>query len=263
MNFDLERLQKIVRTAGDGLRQAVLAPEDVMAKAGHQNFATLYDQKTQDFLEAEFALAWPDFRFIAEEQEVHQGIGEGPCFIVDPIDGTSNFIHSVPISAISVAVVMDGKVRVGVVYNPFMNEMYWAEEGRGAWLNGKHLICPDLPMELSLFCVGMSPYYAELMPQTLRLMAEVQKRVTDLRRFGAASLDLCYIASGRQGGFCEWRLQPWDFAAGQLIAREAGAIVTTMDGEEAPLDKATSLLAAGPRIYKTFREEIDLATLVD
>lgn len=262
MISDIAKLKEIVLAAGGLLEGARLDQAAVSSKAGHQNFVTVYDKKVQNFLEQKLGEAYPDCLFIAEEQEEREEAGLRPCFIVDPIDGTSNFIHGVPIYAISVAFVSEGRVRQGVVYNPVSRELYWAEEGKGAWLGEERLNCPNQPLALSLFCVGMSPYYAELLPATLALMAKLQPAVTDLRRLGAAALDLCYIAAGRQGGFCEWRLQPWDYAAGMLIAREAGARVTLIDSEELPpLNRPSSLLACGPQAYDEFRKLVNIPAL--
>ncbi len=256
--MEIEKLKAIVTEAGRLIEDVHLEPGEVITKEGHSNFVTLYDKKVQDYLEKALKEAYPSYRFIAEEQEAHEKVKDEPCFIVDPIDGTSNFIHGLPFFAISVAAVSEGRVRSGVVYNPVSKELYWAEEGKGAYLGNKRLRCPDNGLALNLFCVGMSPYYAELLPATLELMAKIQPQVTDLRRIGAAALDLCFIASGRQGGFCEWRLQPWDYAAGMLIAREAGALVTTLDGEALPLDRPSDILACSPKAYREFRTLIDI-----
>lgn len=261
MLTDIEKLKAIVKEAGEIIRHAALDKNSVTSKEGHRNFVTTYDKKVQDFLEKRLLETWPGFGFVAEEQDTPETVGERPCFIVDPIDGTANFIHGLNLSAISVGVAEGGRTRQGVVYNPFLEELFWAEEGKGAWFNGKRLTCPDETLGLSLFCVGMSPYYDELLPATLELMGKIQPLVTDLRRLGAASIDLCYIACGRQGGFCEWRLQPWDYAAGMLIATEAGAIVTDMDGSPLRLDGSSTILAAGPKAYAEFREKIDIKAI--
>lgn len=261
MALDTEKLKAIVKEAGLLIKDAKIDAASVMSKEGHSNFVTSYDKKVQDFLEKKLAEAFPEYRFIAEEQEEHPAAGSGPCFIVDPIDGTSNFIHGLPHFAVSVAALEDAQVRQGVVYNPLSEELYWAEKGKGAWLGDKRLKCPDKELALSLFCVGMSPYYEEFLPATLKLMAEVQPRVTDLRRLGAASLDLCYIAAGRQGGFCEWRLQPWDYAAGMLIASEAGAVVTDIEGRPLQFSGPSTILACAPKAYKEFRENIDIEAI--
>lgn len=257
----LNEIKSIVRQAGNLLLEAKIEPESVLAKEGHKNFVTRYDKQVQDFLEDEFRKLWPEYHFVAEEQENPDFAPNDLRFIVDPIDGTSNFIHGMNLSAISVAAVDGDQITLGVVYNPFTNEMFWAELGKGAYLNGEPLNCPNVPLDLTLFCVGMSPYHEELMPKTLRLMGELQPLVTDLRRLGAAALDLSYIAAGRQGGFCEFQLQPWDFAAGKLIAEESGAIVTTLTGDPLPLDQPSSILCAGPLAYYTFREKIEVGFL--
>lgn len=262
MQVDIEKLKALTLEAGTLIKEAKLGSDQIISKEGHSNFVTSYDRKVQDFLERELARAYPDFQFVAEESDCNEKVTHKPCFIVDPIDGTSNFIHSLPFSAISLAALEGGEPIAGVVYNPFMDELYWAEKGKGSYFNGERLKCPDQPLALSLWCVGMSPYYAEYFPATFRLMAELMPKVTDLRRLGAAALDLCYIASGRQGGFCEWQLQPWDYAAGQLIAEEAGAVVSDIHGNKLGYNKGTSILAAGPRAYHEFQSRIDLEKIL-
>lgn len=251
MPVHIDQLKQIVRETGGLIRAATMSPEEIRSKDGHRNYVTRYDVMVQDQLEQQLRCLAPDYRFIAEEQDAHDFSG-ARSFIVDPIDGTSNFIYGIPQYCISVAVVEDGKVTQGVVYNPAIDEMYWAESGKGSFLNSDRLHNPDLPIEQTLFGVGTSPYNAAYREQSVSLMNALLPVAVDIRRLGSAALDLCFVANGRQGGYFEFEINPWDIAAGMLIAREAGAVVTTLDGEEPPLDRTLSICAAGPQAYRQF-----------
>lgn len=252
MPSDIQQLIEIVRSAGKTIRTARPTSEDIASKEGHQNFVTRYDESVQEQLKSQLAKYWPQYQFLGEEEEEHFDANEHCCFIVDPIDGTSNFIHGVPFFAISVALVDHGKPLAGVVYNPVLDELFYAEKGKGAYCNGERIRCADLPLANSLFTVGLSPYDSQLTENSLRLMALLEPEVTDLRRLGAAALDLCYVAKGVFSGFCELSLQPWDVAAGSLIAREAGAIVSDFYGDTLPLNRTTNIVACSPKAYQEF-----------
>lgn len=246
MPIDLNTLKQIIHEAGRIIREVSISREQISSKEGHRNFVTSYDIEVQDFLESRFRKLWPDYHFVAEEQDTHKL--KQQSFIVDPIDGTSNFIFGIPFYCISVAVTEKGKVVQGTVYNPVIDEMFWAEEGKGAYLNDKPIKNPDLPMDETVFGVGSSPYNDAGREPTLNLIRDIWDK-SDFRRLGSAALDLCYVASGRQGGYFELDIAPWDIAAGMLIAREAGATVTTLEGKEPPLDRSMTILAAGPKVY--------------
>lgn len=250
MTVDINQLKGIILEAGALISDVRLSAEQISSKAGRLDFVTKYDVEVQNFLEQRFFEKWPGYQFIGEEQEKHDF--EGNAFIVDPIDGTTNFILGVPHYCISVAVIEAGKVVQAVVFNPALHEMFWAELGQGAYLNGHRIENPDLPFEQTVFGVGSSPYNESLREPTLAMLREILKR-TDIRCHGSAALDLCYVANGLQGGYFEYEIKPWDIAAGLLIAREAGAIVSTMQGEEPPLDRTLTILAAGPTIYAEMR----------
>ena len=251
MPVNIDQLRAIVREAGALIRSAQMSPEEIRSKDGHRNYVTRFDVMVQDHLEQQLRELAPDYGFVAEEQD-SQDYSHTSSFIVDPIDGTSNFIFGIPQYCISVAVVEDGEVRQGVVYNPALDEMYWAESGKGSFLNGAPIVNPDLPLEQTLFGVGTSPYNAAYREQSVTLMNALLPVAIDIRRLGSAALDLCYVANGRQGGYFEFEINPWDIAAGMLIAREAGARVTTLDGHEPPLDRTMSIFAAGQQAYEQF-----------
>jgi myo-inositol-1(or 4)-monophosphatase len=168
---------------------------------------------------------------------------------VDPIDGTTNFIQGYRNSCVSIGLAHNGQMEFGVVYNPYDGELYASQRGNGAFLNGLPIHCQDHPLEHSLLIFGSALYYRELVPETLRLFNLAFPVVQDIRRFGSAALDLCYLAAGRAGVFFECRLSPWDYAAGSLIAREAGCTVSQMDGRELDLLHKCGVLAGSPVAY--------------
>lgn len=251
MPVDIEQLKTIIRNAGELIKHVRLSPEQIHSKDNRLDFVTKYDVVVQNFLELHFRANWPDYPFIGEEQEEHEFGQKG--FIVDPIDGTTNFILGIPHYSISVAVMEEGKIVQGVVYSPALDEMFWAKSGKGAYLNSERLQNPDLPFAETVIGIGSSPYNESLREPTLAMIGEIMKR-TDIRCLGSSALDLCYVAAGKQGGYFEYEINPWDIAAGMLIAREAGATVTTIEGKEPPLDRTLTILAAGPKIYAEMRE---------
>lgn len=206
----------------------------------------------QDFLRGELLRLLPQADFLGEEDAAEAERKDGAWqFIVDPIDGTTNFVQGFPNSAVSVGLAYEGRMEYGVVFNPFDGELYAAQRGCGATLNGKAIRCRDNPLDRSLLMFGSALYYRELVPETLRLFGLAFPLVQDVRRFGSAALDLCYLAAGKAGVFFECRLCPWDYAAGSLIAREAGCEVTQLDGAPLSLQSKSSVLAGSPEAYRS------------
>ena len=243
-----------------GSEESALGIED---KGGHANFVTLYDKKVQDYLERELHELLPEAMFIGEEDvqapAAEQAAGEatedgaagaggaggsaGPrlTFVIDPIDGTSNFMKDLRASVVSIALLKDGAPEIGVVYQPYTDMMYYAVKGGGAFVHegGNHpeggVVTQQLrssrdPLARSFVMIGTSPYYPEFAEPTFRLCAHYMPKCIDLRRFGAAAWEMCLAASGRTGLFLELHLQLWDYAAGALIAQEAGCKVTDIEG---------------------------------
>lgn len=253
MSVNLEELKKIICESGDMLLKATLTAEQIGSKSSRKDLVTKYDIEIQEFLKSRFKENWPDYHFLGEEQDEHTYWKDG--FLVDPIDGTANFVFGIPHYCISVAVLKGGKVIQGVVFNPVVNELYWAESGQGAYLNGDLLINPDRSLSDTVVGFG-SPYDPSGNEPTGRLISKILQ-VSDVRRLGSAALDLCYIASGCQGGYFEFSIKPWDIAAGMLIAREAGATVTTIDGKEPPLNRTMSILAGGSKVYSELKKLLE------
>lgn len=238
-----------VRDCADIILKAHDIDTGIETKDGAANFVTKYDKTVQDELFKKLKSILPEAHLIGEEESEHDSVDSGYAFIVDPIDGTTNFIKDYKMSAISVGLLKDGKPHIGVVYNPYLKEMFSAEEGKGAWLNGHAIHVSDKELSEGLVLFGTSPYNRQLADVTFGYMRQLYDVSLDVRRSGSAALDLCSIAAGRAEVYFEMILSPWDFAAGALIVTEAGGVVSTLDREELCYDKKCSVLAAGKRAY--------------
>ena len=231
----LEKIISVVREAG----KIVCSAEDISAKTSEKGSAadlvTAYDVAVEEFLKRELTALLPEALFYGEESEKCGDPNNGWAFVVDPIDGTTNFVRGMSQSAISVALAKDGVVEYGVVLDPFKNELFSAKRGGGAYLNGKPIHVSDKPLDKGIFGMGTAIYNREFEEQTMSVTAQLFKRSCDFRRMGAAALDLCYVAAGRYDAFFEFSLAPWDFAAGSLIITEAGGRICTMEGESLPI----------------------------
>jgi myo-inositol-1(or 4)-monophosphatase len=172
---------------------------------------------------------------------------EGLLFIIDPIDGTANFVRGLGQSAISVALAEDGRVKVGVVYNPYREEYYEAAEGLGARLNGKPISVSARDFSAGILCTAMSVYNKSLAKTCSDIIYDAYMECNDVRRFGGCALELCYLAAGRCDLYFEMRVFPWDYAAGYLILKEAGGELTGFGGEVLDFTKATALIGANRR----------------
>ena len=241
----MERIAAVMREAGEIILSARHIGETVHEKQGHANFVTEYDRRVQLFLQERLAGILPEAVFVGEEEDVHPGINSGYAWIVDPIDGTTNFMRGYRTSAVSVALLKDAVPLAGLVYNPFSGELFSAEKGKGACLNGSPIHVSGRTLENGLVIFGTAPYYQELEDDTFALMRSYYRRCLDIRRSGSAALDLCNVACGRAELFFELRLSPWDYAAGALIVEEAGGIVRTIDGEALVYDRPIPVRATG------------------
>jgi len=236
-------MEKILRKAGEILLNADRSDAMVDEKCGHANFVTKYDYKVQNFLKTELLKIEPGSSFVGEENDIGNILEEGLTFIVDPIDGTTNFIRDFKCSAISIGVLKDGKPYIGCVYNPYLNEMYGAQVGLGSYMNGKKLQVSNKSLAEGIVIFGTSLYYKELNKKTFDMAYDYFTRSLDVRRSGSAALDMCYVAAGRAELFFECRLSPWDYAAGYVIVTEAGGKVENMDGGDIVFDKPCGIIA--------------------
>ncbi len=239
----LSQITEAVRACGEIILHADRGKSCIDEKAGHANFVTTYDKKVQQELQRRLAEILPEAVFVGEEEDIHASVADGYAFIVDPIDGTTNFIKDYHLSAISVGLALDGERYMGVVYNPYLKELFTAVRGQGAYLNGAPIHVSSEPLENGVVLFGTAPYYEELNKKSFEMAYDYFKRSLDVRRSGSAALDLCSVAAGRAELFFELRLCPWDFAAGSLIVEEAGGKVTTVEGTPVTLDAPCSMLA--------------------
>ena len=212
-------------------------------KSGVTDLVTEYDKKIQEQLQLGLKSILPEAKFIGEEGSSDELTDDGYAFVVDPIDGTTNFIKDYHMSAISVALLKGKEVVAGVVYNPYLDEIFSAIKGEGAFCNGEKISVSSQPMSKALVLFGTSPYDKELFPKTIEVLSGFFNQALDIRRSGSAALDLCTVACGRAELYFELQVSPWDFAAGKLLVEEAGGVVTTIDGKPLSFDGKTTILA--------------------
>ncbi|MCI9215393.1 MAG: inositol monophosphatase [Oscillospiraceae bacterium] len=230
----LEQIISIVREAGE----IVLSAHDVWSqtheKSSAADLVTEYDLAVERFLKEKLPPLVPGSLFFGEEEKENASPLTGWVFIVDPIDGTTNFVRGLKHSAISVALAHDGVVEYGVVYDPYKDEIFSAKRGGGAFLNGRPIHVSERPLDQGVFGMGTAIYDRQFIAPTMRVTEQLFRRSCDFRRLGAAALDLCDVACGRLDLFFEYSLSPWDHAAGGLILIEAGGVLSTLEGR--PMD---------------------------
>ena len=228
---------KAARRAGRSLKRDLGEIEHLQVSLkGPANFVSLADKRAEEMLLTDLLKARPGYGFIGEEGGVRIGDDKTHTWIVDPLDGTTNFLHGIPQFAISIGLQREGVMIAGVIYNPANDELYTAERGKGAFLNDTRLrVAGRRRLDECVIACGL-PHIGRGDHNLSRLeMTEIQNRVAGLRRFGAASLDMAFVAAGRLDGYWERNLQPWDMAAGQILIREAGGTVSGMAGDDDPL----------------------------
>jgi len=249
----LEEIQGIARQAGKIMTGAEDIADKVTAKEGYANYVTEYDKKVQEFVFSKLQKLIPEAHFFAEEEnasEYKEEYRHGFTFVVDPIDGTTNFIMGYRPSVVSIGLLKDGQPYLGVIYNPYSDELFSAEKGKGAFCNGKKIHSSESSLKDSIVVFGTSPYYPELRKKMFSAAAYYSEHCIDLRRSGSAAWDLCCIASGRAGLFFEYRLSVWDFTAGAAILSEAGGHITDEEGKDLTYDRKTAVFAVSSGIYK-------------
>lgn len=226
-------------------------------KTGARDVVTEYDRRVQTLLIERLSDAVPGAAFFCEESGVQNSTGAENVFVIDPIDGTMNFVRGMHNSCISAALMQQGVLTAAAVYNPYADELFTALRGRGAYLNGRTLHVEDAALCETVFCFGSSPYNQAKTEESFRLARIAFDHSLDLRRFASAELDLCSVGAGRAGLYFELEVSFWDYAAGSLIVEEAGGVCTDINGAPLPLDgRKTSILAGSPRAYADFRKLI-------
>jgi myo-inositol-1(or 4)-monophosphatase len=256
MQPTLSYLENLARQAGSILRAGYDTEHQVGYK-GVIDLVTEVDHQSEKFLLGEVQKDFPDHHIFSEETGIIQGSDEHVWYI-DPLDGTVNYAHHIPIFCVSIAYAFRGILSLGAVYDPMRDEMFLAERGKGAHLNGRRLrVSSATELQKSLLVTGF-PYSAWNTPQdNFANFVKFGKLTQGVRRLGSAALDLCYVAAGRFDGFWEMSLNPWDVAAGGLICEEAGAHVTSVKGETDYISPPQSVVASAPGIHTHMLEVLN------
>jgi myo-inositol-1(or 4)-monophosphatase len=256
----LQVMQAAVRKAGRKLaRDFGEVSELQVSRKGPADFVSAADTKAEETLIEELTKARPGYGFLAEERGAVEGTDKTHTWIIDPLDGTTNFLHGLPHFAITVALEREGVVVAGVTYNPASNELFWAEKGKGCFLNDKRLrVAGRKTLIDSVLATGIpfagKPGHA----QFLKELHQMTQRVAGVRRFGSAALDLAYVAAGRFDGYWERDLKAWDIAAGGLMVLEAGGTVSNPDGGPFVLEEG-AVCASNPELAPLILERLKAA----
>jgi myo-inositol-1(or 4)-monophosphatase len=242
---------KAARAAGSLINRAALDIESVRVSSKQVNdFVTEVDVACEKTIIETLLTAYPGHGIWAEESGTEHGAQDSEfVWIIDPLDGTTNFIHGLPVYCVSIALAVKGKIEQAVVYDPTRNDLFTATKGRGAYMNDRRIrVSKRIHMEECLISTGF-PYRAgDNLPKYLSMLGDVMPRCAGVRRPGAAALDLAYVAAGFTDGFFEANLKPWDVAAGSLLIQEAGGLVGNFSGEADFLETG-ECMAATPRVY--------------
>jgi myo-inositol-1(or 4)-monophosphatase len=248
---NLNVMLKAARKAARSLIKDFREVEQLQVSAkGPGDFVSRADREAERIIRDELMSARPAYGWLAEESGETPGADPTRRWIVDPLDGTSNFLHGLPHWAISIALEHKGEVVAAVVHDPVKDETFWAEKGQGAWLNDRMRLRVSARRQMAeaLFATGVPFGARRTLPATLRDLSRLMPACAGVRRWGSAALDLAYVAAGRFDGFWEREIHPWDVAAGMLIVREAGGLVEALRPEEKVFGSGT-ILCANPDLF--------------
>lgn len=227
-----------------------------VSKKGPGDFVSVADRNAEETIKTELLKARPDFAFYGEETGNGGNEKAFDRFIVDPIDGTSNFLHGIPHWSISIAYESRGEIVSALVYDPIKDEMFYAEKGSGAYLNARRLrVSSRKTLETAALATGVVPAYAETLDVWNAQQRSLLPVCSSIRRMGSAALDMCYVAAGRYEGYWENMTHPYDVAAGWLIVKEAGGIVTRLDGKAYKLG-SHDILATNDALHTTLVKKL-------
>jgi myo-inositol-1(or 4)-monophosphatase len=230
----LNVMVKAARRAGRNLKRDLGEIENLQVSLkGPANFVSLADKRAEETLYEELIKARPGYGFIGEEGGTREGTDKANVWIVDPLDGTTNFLHGIPHFAVSIALQREGALIAGLVYNPANDDLFLAEKGKGAYLNDQRLrVAARKKLNESVIACGLPHIGRGDFDVATQELSAIQPQVAGLRRFGAAALDLAWVAAGRLDGYWERNLSSWDMAAGMVLVREAGGFVTDIEGDD-------------------------------
>ncbi|MGE0830644.1 MAG: inositol monophosphatase family protein [Hyphomonadaceae bacterium] len=240
------------RKAGRGLARDFGEVEHLqVSKKGPADFVSAADLKAEKVVFEELSKARPGYGFLMEERGAVEGTDKTHRWIVDPLDGTSNFLHGLPHFAVSIALEREGVLVAGVVYDVAKDELFWAEKGQGAYLRDRRLrVAGRGEIRQALIATGIPFHGTQGHARYLEELGRVMPEVAGVRRWGAAALDLAYVAAGRVDAFWERNLKPWDIAAGAIIVREAGGFAKEIDGGD--FMQTGAIIAANERLLPQF-----------
>ncbi|WP_282094787.1 inositol monophosphatase family protein [Epibacterium ulvae] len=254
---NLNVMIKAARAAGRSLVKDFREVENLqVSMKGAGDFVSRADIAAEKILKEELRGARPTYGWLAEEGGEEAGEDPTRRWIVDPLDGTTNFLHGLPHWAVSIALEHKGKIVAGVVYDAAKDEMYFAEKGAGAWMNDTRIrVSGRNRMIESIFATGLPFGGRSDLPETIQDLAQIMPACAGVRRWGSAALDMAYVAAGRYEGYWERRLNAWDIAAGIIIIKEAGGFVQAMDPEDKVIDSGT-VLCGNEVIFDSFAKVI-------
>lgn len=247
--IDYKLVKQIVRQASKLFTDRESAGR--IKEKGMCDFVTAVDEAVQNFIQKELQLLYPDILFMGEESTEASIDMNRLVWVLDPVDGTTNLIHDYKNSAISLALLDKKEVVAGITYDPYLDEMYFAEKGKGAYLNEQPIrVSNAKSISESLIAIGTSPYYKNEAADNFKTFEKIYMDCQDIRRTGSAALDLAHIACGRIEGYLEKKLKIWDFAAGALIVREAGGCVFDYEGNDRTMEPIGDVVAGNGSVAK-------------
>ncbi len=250
----LNKIVEIAYKAGDIIKEGASKDKSINYK-GSIDLVTEYDLKVEKFLKDKLMPIFPNHEIIAEESSKNPFKEYNNAIFIDPIDGTTNFVHGFPFVSISIGVYTEKVGQYGIVYNPIMNEMFFAEYGKGAFLNGEKISVSNKESLDKSLCATGFPYIKDDLPYLMQILEKTLSISRGIRRAGSAAIDLCYVAKGVFDLYYETNLKPWDISAGIIILREAGGTVTDFNGGNQEL-KTGALIASNSLVHKEFLELI-------
>lgn len=246
-----DQAKDIVLECGRFLAQASIST--ISQKEGHANFVTDMDVKVQERLVNALTPLLPQASFLLEEEEEAPTLSD-LVWIIDPIDGTQNFICNNRQSAIAVGLFWKGTGLLGIVYNPFLDELFSAVKGHGAFLNDNMIHVSGKPLQNAILCAGTAPYYEELHKKTIAALTALFPLCGDFRRFGSAALEICYTACGRCDGYFEYCICPWDYAGASVILKEAGGEIAQIGYPDFDCTRKCGIMAGGEKVLTALRK---------
>lgn len=249
--MDIRDVIELVKQAKPFIQNRDMA--DHIKVKGPADYVTQVDTNVQKFLSEKLYELAPQIQFLGEEEGLH-AMSSDTFWILDPVDGTTNLIHDYQHSTVSLGLYEKGEIVMGVIYDPFREEVFYAEKGKGSFRNREPIHAAQAgTLGETIVAIGTAPYQKELAHENFQRFERIFMKCQDIRRTGSAAMDLAYVACGRIGGFFEARLQPWDFAAGMLLVEEAGGRITRFDGSAVNPVEPGGILATNGKLHEELR----------